>query len=90
MAQSFHFPRGGLAAAIADRITGVDPFGAQPTICLGAPRRTGKSTFLRRDLAPAAEGGVRIESVQNRTLSGHEQLRTPAKGAKAAALVSFV
>ncbi len=54
-AQKFLFHRPKLAGAIADRLTGDSPFGAEETVCLAAPRRTGKSTFLRLDLAPALE-----------------------------------
>ncbi|WP_051340836.1 ATP-binding protein [Azospirillum halopraeferens] len=48
----FLFHRPELARRIVDRLTGDSPFGAEPTLCLTAPRRTGKSTFLRHDLTP--------------------------------------
>lgn len=51
----FLFKRPRLAGSIADTLTGDAPFGAEPTLCLAAPRRTGKSTFLRSDLAPELE-----------------------------------
>ncbi|OYD83741.1 AAA family ATPase [Azospirillum brasilense] len=51
----FLFHRPELARQIVDRLTGDSPFGAEPTLCLTAPRRTGKSTFLRHDLAPELE-----------------------------------
>ncbi|WP_207456322.1 AAA family ATPase [Azospirillum sp. SYSU D00513] len=54
-AQKFLFHRSKLAGSIADRLTGESPFGAEQTLCLAAPRRTGKSTFLRLDLAPELE-----------------------------------
>lgn len=55
-AQKFLFHRPKLAAALADIVTGDAPIGAEPTLCLAAPRRTGKSTFLRHDLGPELEG----------------------------------
>jgi hypothetical protein len=51
----FIFKRPALARSLADILTGDAPFGAEPTLCLAAPRRTGKSTFLRHDLAPELE-----------------------------------
>ena len=50
--QKFLFHRPALARDIANRLTGESPFGADPTLFLAAPRRTGKSTFLRHDLGP--------------------------------------
>ncbi len=54
-AQKFLFHRPKLAASLADIVTGDAPIGAEPTLCLAAPRRTGKSTFLRHDLGPELE-----------------------------------
>jgi hypothetical protein len=53
--QPFYFRRPALAAHLADKMDGSSPLGAEPTICLAAPRRTGKSTFLRDDLIPLLE-----------------------------------
>jgi hypothetical protein len=51
--ETFHFPRPDLARAIAAQLA-PDPFsGGLSGLYLAAPRRTGKTTFLRRDLAPA-------------------------------------
>lgn len=48
----FYVPRADLAQSILSR-TNPDPiFGDQSGLFLAAPRRTGKSTFLRRDLVP--------------------------------------
>lgn len=52
MPDGFHHPRTALAITLADRLTGRSAFGAEPTVCLAGPRRTGKSTFLRHDLIP--------------------------------------
>ncbi len=49
----FHYPRSELAASIVRQMTPDPIFGALSGLHLAAPRRTGKSTFLRRDLAPA-------------------------------------
>ncbi|MBK0327923.1 hypothetical protein I5535_11540 [Rhodobacteraceae bacterium F11138] len=49
----FHYPRPDLAASIAKQLTPDPIFGALSGLYLAAPRRTGKSTFLRRDLVPA-------------------------------------
>ncbi|WP_156945867.1 ATP-binding protein [Roseicyclus elongatus] len=49
----FHFPRPELAASIVKQMTPDPIFGALSGLHLAAPRRTGKSTFLRRDLVPA-------------------------------------
>ncbi|MBL8572478.1 MAG: ATP-binding protein [Hyphomicrobiaceae bacterium] len=54
-ARPFLFKRPRLAAELADRLLGLSAFGAEPTLCLAAPRRTGKSTFIRLDLAPELE-----------------------------------
>ena len=48
-----HFPRTKLAKDTADAMQGKSLFGDAPNgLFLAAPRRTGKSTFLQRDLAP--------------------------------------
>jgi hypothetical protein len=48
-----HFPRLKLAQDTADAMQGKNLFGDAPNgLFLAAPRRTGKSTFLQRDLAP--------------------------------------
>lgn len=48
-----HFPRAKLAAEIATALQGRTLFGDAPNgLFLAAPRRTGKSTFLRQDLLP--------------------------------------
>ncbi len=48
----FYVPRKELAQAIAERLS-LDPLMGSPSgLMLAAPRRTGKSTFLRRDLLP--------------------------------------
>ncbi|WP_175429992.1 AAA family ATPase [Azospirillum argentinense] len=54
-AQKFLFHRPKLAVSLADIVTGDAPIGAEPTVCLAAPRRTGKSTFIRHDLRPELE-----------------------------------
>lgn len=51
----FIFPRGALAKAYVDALLGRTPFAYASGLILAAPRRTGKSTFLRRDLVPALE-----------------------------------
>lgn len=50
--------RPALARQFADALLGRSPFGYRSGLFLAAPRRTGKSTFLRADLLPAlrAEG----------------------------------
>lgn len=48
----FHFGRGELARGYADALIGSSPFPQRSGLVLAAPRRTGKSTFLRRDLQP--------------------------------------
>ena len=51
-----HFPRAMLAKNAADAMQGKSLFGDAPNgLFLAAPRRTGKSTFLQRDLAPELE-----------------------------------
>lgn len=50
--EPFHYPRPGLAAAIAGQLTADPIFGGLSGLHLAAPRRTGKTTFLRRDLVP--------------------------------------
>ena len=51
-----HFPRTKLAQDTADAMQGKSLFGDAPNgLFLAAPRRTGKSTFLQRDLAPELE-----------------------------------
>lgn len=50
------FHRSGLAAAMAQKILSAAPASASRSgLFLSAPRRTGKSTFLREDLRPALE-----------------------------------
>ncbi len=51
----FHFSRPKLATSLADALEGSTPFSAGGTLVLAGPRRTGKSTFLRRDLVPELE-----------------------------------
>ena len=49
---AFYVPRRELAETIAGRLS-LDPLMGSPSgLMLAAPRRTGKSTFLRRDLLP--------------------------------------
>jgi hypothetical protein len=51
-----HFPRKQLAEQLVTALRGGSLFGdAENGIFLAAPRRTGKSTFLQRDLQPALE-----------------------------------
>ena len=52
-AQRFHFPRPDLAERLAAQCTRDVFSGGLSGLFLAAPRRTGKSTFLRRDLVPA-------------------------------------
>lgn len=50
------FHRPALAAQLADQILRSSPTSASPSgVFLAAPRRTGKSTFVREDLRPALE-----------------------------------
>lgn len=51
--EPFHFPRPKLAEKIVGQLTPDPIFGGLSGLHLAAPRRTGKTTFLRRDLAPA-------------------------------------
>ena len=51
-----YFPRIALATQLADALQGKTVFNDAPNgLFLAAPRRTGKSTFLQRDLQPALE-----------------------------------
>lgn len=61
-ADDFHFARSALARGYADALIGASPFPQRSGLVLAAPRRTGKSTFLRRDLEPelARRGAVTI------------------------------
>lgn len=52
---AFRFPRTRLAASLADKLLGQDVFDYSSGLFLAAPRRTGKSTFLREDLVPELE-----------------------------------
>lgn len=54
MARSF-IPRPEMASKIADMLSPDPLFGEISGLFLAAPRRTGKSTFLRRDLKPMLE-----------------------------------
>ncbi len=50
---NFYFPRANLSQAILDDLLGKNPFGdAANGYFLAAPRRTGKSSFLKNDLQP--------------------------------------
>lgn len=49
-----YYPRPSLAQSYALKVTTED-FGSTDSLFLGAPRRTGKSWFLQRDLLPALE-----------------------------------
>lgn len=55
MAQDFYIPRPEQAERIAAAMTPDPIFGDRAGQFLAAPRRTGKSTFLRRDLVPLLE-----------------------------------
>ena len=55
MTDEFLFARPELANALAEQLTSRGPFAFTSGLFLAAPRRTGKSTFLRRDLTPALE-----------------------------------
>lgn len=48
----FFVPRPVMASRIADMLSPDPLFGSLPGLFLAAPRRTGKSTFLRSDLSP--------------------------------------
>ena len=50
--QAFIFHRPELAVQLADALVGQGPFTYRSGLFLAAPRRTGKSTFLRHDLVP--------------------------------------
>ena len=60
------FHRPGLAARIAGQVLHVSPTSASSSgVFLAAPRRTGKTTFMREDLAPAlSEKGALVCSGQ--------------------------
>ncbi|QHI97590.1 ATP-binding protein [Xylophilus rhododendri] len=63
MADTPIFPRPGLASQLAAQILHQSPTSSSPSgVFLAAPRRTGKSTFVREDLRPAlqAKGAVVI------------------------------
>ncbi len=49
----FLFRRPEIASAMADALMGLGPFHYGSGLFLAAPRRTGKSTFMREDLVPA-------------------------------------
>ncbi len=51
----FRFVRSDLADRYADILIGEGPFDYRSGMFLAAPRRTGKSTFLREDLVPALD-----------------------------------
>lgn len=53
-----HFPCPEFAAELTQQLLGQSMF-ATDTLFLGAPRRTGKSTFLQEDLTPALEQKAR-------------------------------
>lgn len=56
MSERAYFPRRELAESIAKQLLSPSLLGgAAPGLFLAAPRRKGKSTFLRRDLSPALE-----------------------------------
>lgn len=55
MSGTFSFSRADEAARIADMLMGQTPFSYRSGLFLAGPRRTGKSTFLRQDLAPVLE-----------------------------------
>lgn len=57
---AFHFARHDLAKAIADQLSPDPLFGASAGLFLAAPRRTGKSSFLRLDLVPELEARGRL------------------------------
>jgi predicted AAA+ superfamily ATPase len=51
-----HYARSSLARELAEQLQGKQVFNdAYNGLCLAAPRRTGKSTFLQLDLRPALE-----------------------------------
>lgn len=51
-----YYDRSALADALCDAVAGVGLSTATSGLFLAAPRRTGKTTFLRRSLLPAARG----------------------------------
>lgn len=53
MSEAFVFHRADLASRMAEVALGVDPLAGTSGLFLAAPRRTGKSTFLKSDLVPA-------------------------------------
>ncbi len=53
--KQFIFPRKKLAADLVDAVCGASPFDQSSGLFLAAPRRTGKSTFLRLDMIPEFE-----------------------------------
>jgi len=53
--KQFIFHRGQLAVPLVDSLAGVSPFDQTSGLFLAAPRRTGKSTFLRLDMLPEFE-----------------------------------
>lgn len=55
MAENFVFRRKELARRMADIALGTDPLAGNSGLFLAAPRRTGKSTFLKTDLIPELE-----------------------------------
>lgn len=57
MANDLIFHRPALAGRIADSLLGLDPLDntGESGLFLAAPRRTGKTTFLKNDLIPAVE-----------------------------------
>ncbi|MFY9477794.1 MAG: hypothetical protein WAQ08_09080 [Aquabacterium sp.] len=57
MAKASIFHRPALASRLAEQILHTSPTSASPSgVFLAAPRRTGKSTFVREDLRPEFEG----------------------------------
>lgn len=57
MAKASIFHRPALATRLAEQILHTSPTSASPSgVFLAAPRRTGKSTFVREDLRPELEG----------------------------------
>ena len=61
MSADFYYPRQGLAATFADNLLGGGIVNYSSGLFLAAPRRTGKSSFLRRDLTPILrERGVAV------------------------------
>lgn len=73
---SFYAPRQDLAEKLAARIDPDPIFGGIAGLFLAAPRRTGKSTFLRRDLVPLLEANghhtIYVDLWENREIEpGH-------------------